>query len=294
MIVISADELQRWRRDIWGDGEVTLAEADQLFDLNRKADPNDRDWADFFVDAMTDFLVRGGSPRGYVTEEQADWLIGHIGAGGRIESVSGLRLIDHLFGRADSVPLKLKAFALDAMEQAVAGGSGPIRDGSLDPGSINDAEVAMLRRFVFAPAGDGPAYVTRPEAELLWRLKDGSVGKPNSPAWMTLWVQALGNHLLASPPGDGVDAATVRRHEAFLAEPPSGLGSFLARMATARPDFAGAVGAARGGGFDDDGGRPGANDDGLDAEERQWTEGKVCEDGAIDEFEQALLEFVVG
>lgn len=292
MSEISAEELLRWRREVWRDGQVSEAEADQLIALNRKVGDSDGEWADFFVDALTDFLIRGGNPRGYVTDRQADWLIASLSSDGRIDSATELRLIDHLFERADFVPLKLKAFALDTIEQAVDKGSGPTRDGALEPGAITDAEVRLLRRFVFAPAGDGPAYVTRPEAELLWRLKDGSVGQPNSPEWMTLWVQALGNHLLASPPDNLADREAALRHEAFLASPPSGLEGFLARMASSRPDFAGAIGAL-GERPGDDGGRLEASDNGLDSEERTWTEGKVCEDGAVDDFEQALLEFVV-
>lgn len=292
MTRISAEELLRWRRDVWGDGEVTLAEADQLFDLNARADGQDREWADFFVEALTDFLIRGGRPRGYLTDEQADWLTGRIAANGRVESATELRLLDHLFERAESVPLKLKAFALDSIGQAVASGTGPTRDGDLDPGAINDAEVKLLRRFVFAPAGDGPAHVTRPEAELLWRLKDGSVGQPNSSEWKTLWVQALANHLLAAPHDNVADRDAALRQEAFLASPSSGLEGFLRRMATSRPDFAGAIRAVSRDGSNY-GGRLESPDNGLDAEERQWTEGKVCEDGEVDEFEQALLEFVI-
>jgi hypothetical protein len=291
MTGISAEELARWRRDVWGDGEVTIAEADQLFALNREAGEDDAEWAGFFVEAMTDFLIRGGHPRGYVTDEQAEWLIARLTANGRIETATELRLLDHLFERADSVPVKLKAFALDTIEQAVSSGSGPTRGGDAELGAVSDAEVGLLRRFVFAPAGDGPAYVTRPEAELLWRLKDGSLGKDNGREWMTMWVQALGNHLLASPHDDMADRETALRHEAFLSSPASGLGGFLKRMVTSRPDFAGAINAVS------EGHDPGSNieapDNSLDPEEREWTEGKVVEDGAIDDFEQALLEFVV-
>ncbi|MEO6433068.1 MAG: hypothetical protein ABIO29_03695 [Sphingomicrobium sp.] len=294
MTGIPAEELQRWRRDVWGDGDVSQVEADQLFDLNdRVGESGDGEWADFFVEALIDFLVRGGQPRGYVTDDQADWLIRRIGSAGQIDNASELRLIDHLFERADFVPTKLKAFALDAIEKAVLSGRGPTRDGAGDSGAISDAEVKLLRRFVFAPAGDGPAYVTRPEAELLWRLKDGSVGQTNAAEWMTLFVQALGNHLLASPKDDLSDRQTALKHEAYLTAPASGLGEFLARMASSRPDFAGAIGAVTEDQGKAYGGRLDATDDGLDPEERQWTEGKVCEDGAIDHFEQALLEFVV-
>lgn len=293
MTGISADELMNWRRDVWGDGEVSLDEADALFEMNRKAGDSDRDWSDFFAEALSDFLIRRGSPKGFVTDADADWLIDRLGADGRIDSLVELNFLDHLFERADYVPAKLKGFALDAMERSIADGSGPTRDGQLDPGAINATEAKLLRRFVFAPSGDGPAHVSRAEAEMLWRLKDGALGKDNSPEWKTLFVQGVGNHLLAAPRMGAGSREEALRHEAFLNDTGKGLDNFIARVLTAKPDFRGAGAALDESGSNEFGGRLDERDNGLDAEEKRWTEKNVIADGDVDPYEHALLEFVV-
>jgi len=290
---ISNEELMNWRRDVWGDGEVSLNEADAMFEMNRKAGDSDREWSDFFAEALTDFLIRRGNPRGFVTDADADWLIDRIGADGRVDSLVELNFLDHLFERADYVPMRLKAFALDAMERAIATGSGPTRDGSLDPGAINATEARLLRRFVFAPSGDGPAHVSRAEAEMLWRLKDGALGKDNSPEWKTLFVQAVGNHLLAAPRTGAGTREEALKHAQFLKESGKGLDNFIARVLTSRPDFRGFGAAMEENGRNEFGGRLDERDNGLDAEEKRWTEKNVIADGEVDPYEHALLEFVV-
>lgn len=294
MGAISAEELRKWRQEVWGDGEVSLTEANAMFDINRRAAPDDKDWSDFFAEAMTDFLVRRGEPRGYLTDSDADWLIDRLGHDGAVDSLIELQFLDHLFERAVSVPQQLKAFALDAMERIIASGNGPTRDGHLDPGGINAEEAALLRRFVFAPAGDEPAHVSRAEAEMLWRLKNGALGKDNAPEWKTLFVQAVGNHLLAEAPLIRPAAATaLQRERFFMAAPGQGIDAFIARIVTSPPDFTGAAEALGESGSHEFGGRLEQRDNGLNQEERQWTEARVVEDGAIDDYEQALLEFVV-
>jgi hypothetical protein len=286
---ISSEELMRWRREVWGDGQVSPAEAEALFEFNRRAGPDDGEWSDFFAEALTDYLIRRGEPEGYVTDGDSDWLIERLGRDGRIESLIELNFLDHLFDRAAAVPARLKAFALDAMERIIASGDGPTRHGPLDPGAINAVEAKLLRRFVFAPAGDEPAHVSRAEAEMLWRLKDGALGKDNAGEWQTLFVQAVGNHLLAEVPFVAPDRAEAAARERFMNAPAQGIDRFIARMATARPDLAGAADALQ----------PAASttleqrDDGLDSEERRWTEARVCDDGNVDPYEEALLAFVV-
>lgn len=290
---ISAEELMRWRREVWGDGQVSLAEADAMFAMNRKAGPADKEWADFFSEAMTDFLIRRGEPQGYVTDADADWLVDRLGADGRIDSLIELQFLEHLFERATSVPARLKGFALDAMERAVSTGDGPTRDGQLEPGTVNATEARLLRRFVFAPAGDEPAHVSRAEAEMLWRLKNGALDKDNAPEWKTLFVQAVGNHLIAELPFEMASRAEAQRHEQFLNAPSDGVAGFIGRMASAQPDFRNAGRALGEDGTREFGDGIEQRDDGLNPEERQWTEARVVSDGAVDEYEQALLEFVV-
>ena len=194
---VSSEEVLRLRRTFWADGKVSPEEAAELFALNAGAVPTN-EWADFFVEALCEYLIARGEPRGHVADADAGWLIAQIDHNGRIESHAELELLVKLFERAEHVPESLKHFALREIEQTVLTGSGPTRRaGEVVPGEIGDAEAQLLRRLVFAPGSDGPARVSAAEADLLFRLKEATLGADNSSEWQRLFVQGLANHLMA-------------------------------------------------------------------------------------------------
>lgn len=193
---VSGDELRALRAQLWGDGSVSAPEAEKLFDMNRTVEPSP-EWTDFFVEALSEYMLSQGEPRGYVTEDEATWLIRQINRDGNVETSAELELIVKLLEHAEYAPSSLRRFALATVEKTVLTGKGPTRAGDAAPGSIDDAEVALIRRLIFAPAGDGPAKVSAEEAEMLFRLKDATLGRDNSPEWKKLFVQGVANHLMA-------------------------------------------------------------------------------------------------
>lgn len=85
---------------------------------------------------------------------------------------------------AVAAPASLRNYALAQVEAAVMTSRGPTRDGGeLVLNSITAAEVALLRRIIFAAAGDGPASVSRAEADILFRIKDATLGAANDADW---------------------------------------------------------------------------------------------------------------
>src|SRR6476661_3742355 len=89
---ISEEEVLKLRRCVWADGSISPDEASRLFDLNDEAAPSN-DWSDFFVEAMCEYLIGRGQPRGYVTDADADWLMFRINRDGRVETCAELELI---------------------------------------------------------------------------------------------------------------------------------------------------------------------------------------------------------
>jgi hypothetical protein len=286
---ISDEEVLKLRRFVWADGAISPDEAAQLFALNDGAGPANG-WSDFFVEAMCDYLIGRGQPRGYVTSDDADWLMFHVNRDGRIDSFAELELIVRLFERAQFVPESLKQFALAAIEQTILTGEGPTRRGrEIAPGEVDEAEAALLRRLIFAQGSEAPAKVSRAEAELLFRIKDGTLGADNSPEWKRLFVQGVANHLMAhqayvAPPAE--DAARMERP--YSANPMRVLG------ALGRPDVAGFGDAL----FGVEGDRVAkhasavAQDAKVTAEESHWLSRLLEADGARDELEEALLAFL--
>ena len=192
---VDSHQLRDLRSEVWSSGSVSSAEAEKLFDMNRTTAPTP-EWNDFFVEAICEFLLSQGEPRGYVTEDEATWLLRHVNRDGKVETRTELELIVKLLERAEYAPPTLRRFALRAIEQTVLTGKGPTRSGRAKKGYIDDSEVALIRRLIFAPAGDGPAIVSKAEAEMLFRLKDATLGKDNTPEWKKLFVQGVANHLM--------------------------------------------------------------------------------------------------
>lgn len=192
---VDSQQLRGLRSEVWSSGSVSTAEAEKLFDKNRTTAPS-AEWNDFFIEAICEFLLSQGEPRGYVTEDEATWLLRHVNHDGKVETRTELELIVKLLERAEYAPPTLRRFALRAIEQTVLTGKGPTRSGRAKRGLIDDSEVALIRRLIFAPAGDGPAIVSATEAEMLFRLKDATLGKDNSPEWKKLFVQGVANHLM--------------------------------------------------------------------------------------------------
>lgn len=281
---ITDDEVLKLRRYVWSDGRISPDEASQLFELNDASSPSN-DWADFFVEAMCDYLIGRGQPRGYVTDADADWLMHHINRDGRIDSFAELELIVKLFERAELVPESLKRFALTAIQQTVLTGKGPTRrGGEIVPGRIDDAEVGLLRRLIFAPASDGPAKVSRAEAEMLFRLKDATLGADNSAEWQRLFVQGIANHLMAhqsfSP--SRKTAASLERGNSFLKMRfgRKGLREALTELSDDEEERIAAHDAAV------------ARDAEVTSDEADWLKRLLDADGARDPLEQALLDFL--
>ncbi|HEY6868450.1 MAG TPA: hypothetical protein VI199_01725 [Novosphingobium sp.] len=297
--LIDGEELLALRRAGWGDGgRIDPSEADAIFTINHHLSERSAEWVDFFVAAIGQFLITGGRPRGFVNDAQADWLIGRLDRDGRIETTAELELLGYLFDKAERLPERLRGYALDQIEQIVLTSDGPTRDGGrVDGACITDSECRLLRRFLFSFAGDGPGGVSQAEAEMLFRIKDATLGAANSAEWPRLFVQGVANYLMASNTFRQVSAAEALATEAFLADNHPRVGSFFGRMTRADGEQAFGRGFGQILGF----GRKGAGRDRaaeravahkLSDSEEAWLQQQVDANHQLDDLEKALLRFI--
>jgi hypothetical protein len=289
---VSADDILALRRASWDDGSIGVDEADAIFTLNDELAERSREWTDFFVEAIGEFVVNGTRPKGYVGEDNAAWLMARIDRDGQVEGLTELELLVRVLERALNAPDSLKAYVLAQVERAVLTGAGPTRDGgAIEPGRINETEAQILRRVLFAPAGDGPAAVSRGEAELLFRLKDAALGAPNAPEWKRLFAQGVGDYLMGvSSETAQLSAERAATLDAFMADHTSSIGGFLGRMVKAAPQVFGTMFERRKAPRHHLADLASAED--ITAEERAWLDAEVDADGKVDEYEQALLDFL--
>lgn len=292
--VISDSDILALRRAGWASGRIEPHEADAIFEANfRLAEPT-REWSDFFVEALGHFIVDGIEPRGYVSEEQADWLTARIDHDGRLESITELELLVRLFERSYAMPQRLRDYALEQIERAVLEGEGVTRcGGRLEKGNVTEAEARLMRRIIFASASERPAAVSKREAELLFRIKDATLGKDNTPEWKRLFVQGVGNFLMGFTAHLPVSRERAAELDAFMNDADPDLGRFFGKVArhAARGSFLDAWRsdeADRGPTLDERVAQAGE----VERHEQEWLNALMDANGMVDEFDRALLDFI--
>ena len=196
---ISDDDVLAMRREVYPDGVIQPHEAEWLFQLDDECTGQSREWMTFFVEAVTDYIVNQTDPEGYISDENASWLIARISRQGRVGSSVELELLVNVLDKARTSPQRLIGFALEQVKQGVLTGSGPTRLGAdLLPFRIGAGEVDLLKRMLYAYGGDGNIAITRAEAELLFDINDAVGNSDNHPSWSDLFVKAIANYVMAA------------------------------------------------------------------------------------------------
>lgn len=290
---ISAEEIIELRRMGWADGSIGPDEAESLFTANDACDEPTPEWCDFFVEALSTFIVQTVPPAGYIDEEMGDELIARIDCDGKLGSMAELELLVRVLEIAHNAPDRLKAYALKQVEEAVLNGEGPTRHGELSAKGINETECSLLRRLIFAPAGDRPAAVSKNEAEMLFRLKDAALYDVNAPEWEKLFVQGVANYLFGFGGDEPLSNERAAELEKFMNQEGAGVGAFLGRMFTSKPQVDGGFGSLLNIGPHSTDSEEAADDAAeLTAEESTWLTDILEADEELDPMEKALLAWV--
>lgn len=290
---ISDAEVLQMRASGWADGKIQREEAEALFAANQAAANPSPVWSDFFVEAMRNFVLECQQPRGYVSDADAEWLIGMVKADGRVCSMTELELLMQVIEKGLNAPDSLKTYVLEVVEQAVLTGTGPTRDGGmLSDTQVTEAEVRILRRVIFGSASDRPAAVSQREAEVLFRLKDATLLQANAPEFQRLFVQGVGNYLLGyASQSAHLDRARMLELEAFVADNSVRVGRFMGQMARSAPNAFGVVFGRK------DANMPSREQQVAEAAEftaveESWLDQMIDANGQVDAYDQALLEFL--
>ena len=227
---ITEAEVLALRRIYYANGTISLEEAEGLAALDLRPGRKHPSWRVFFVEALTDYTVHQAKPEGYITAENADWLVARIAKDGVVQTANGFELLVHVLEEACFAPESIVHFALQQIRMGIIEGHGALSAGRF-AGSprVTAADVDLLRRVIYAFGGDRAVAISRAEAEVLFEINDGTLEDENDPAWSELFVKAIANHLMAAsgyqPPAREVALA----HEAW-AESRDGVGGFLTRM----------------------------------------------------------------
>ncbi len=302
---IDADDVLVFRRHVFGDGIVSLAEANSVFALNDKLHDTCPEWDMFFVEVMTDYCVNQAKPVGYVSETNADWLIRSIAADGYLKSDTELELLIKIIERAASVPESLTAYALRSVGNAILEGDGALlRDETLTPGVIGKPEAQLIRRIMYGAGAEGRITISKAEVEALFELNDKTVEVENHPEWNDVFVKAVAAHLMMACGYQVMSRDEVLRREAWLDDTQADVGGLLSRTLSSF----GSIMSSKtwSGAFDsnqtvmDEAWRQRNDQDDRDAElaapvsseEAVWLAERIGRDGILHENEKALLRYL--
>lgn len=102
--IIDASEVAQLKEILYADGAIDKEEAEFLFELNDavSGNHNDETWNAFFIQAISDFLLKDEESPGQIDPEEAAWLESKIGSDGQVDDVEKALL--------ESLKVEAKAF----------------------------------------------------------------------------------------------------------------------------------------------------------------------------------------
>ena len=211
---IRDSDIATLRRAFAQEFQLVASDIDALFRAQSLARVKDPGWSDFFIETLTDYVVRELEPTGYVTAAHAGWLIARVSNAGRVRTKIEHDLLFNVIDKARWVPESLMTFALVQIREAVVTGEGALRAGAgLEPGCITLSEVEQIRRLLFAYGNEGPRALTQAELDIMLDIEaalstKAAAGRPEnhtSPfdawpleSWRDLIDKAVANAALAA------------------------------------------------------------------------------------------------
>lgn len=296
---IDEADVRELRRTTYRDGVVNSQEATAILALDRSCQIKCPQWAEFYVEALGDYIVYQTEPRGHVSEANAEGLIRAISVDGIVDTRTELELLLHVLRKAKSVPPKLSAFALKQVANAVLKGRGVLAaDRAHSAGVVTADDVSMLRDVLYSVATADNIAISRDEANVLFDINDATAMAANHPSWQVLFSKAVAASILmvSNVRSPDVDALTTRK--LWLDDNKIDVMGFVSRAFTGGlAEFADKVlsvnsveaEAAE---------RLAARDQALliaeaiDPEEAEWLAERIGRDGRLHESEKELLQFL--
>ena len=108
--IIDAEEVAKLKEILYADGVIDKEEAEFLFEINDAVTGKDNDpaWESFFIQAISDFLLKDEVSPGEIDADEATWLVEKIGADGQVDGTEKA-LLENLKKEAKSFPASLAA-----------------------------------------------------------------------------------------------------------------------------------------------------------------------------------------
>jgi len=181
---LSAEDLSTLRRTLFPHGLRTYNDAITLLALNITCPKKCDEWPGYFLEAMTDFVVRYSYPPNALDDVNVAWLIRMLSSDGAVRSALELELVLSIIDASGNVPPELSVFALEQLRIALTDGTGAYRQARpIHRQGVTVHDLAFIR-FVLRTAYDhGQLALTRLEIAVLERIDQATLPGENHPDW---------------------------------------------------------------------------------------------------------------
>lgn len=116
---LAVEDITLLRKYTFAEGIRSADDVVTILALNNACADKCAEWADFFVESLTDYIVRHCYPQGSLDAVNAEWLMNVFATDGVANSPLELDLILHVMAVSPFVPDSLSAFALDQLRLAL-------------------------------------------------------------------------------------------------------------------------------------------------------------------------------
>ncbi len=183
---------------------------------------------------------------------------------GEIETASVISIIE----KSDGVPKPVIDWVIKKITSDI-----------IAKGAVGASDTHNLRHLLYSCASDNGTIISQSEANLLFEIKNATLNGTNTPDWKIFFSQAIGNHLMAYN-FDAYQGAVNRSDYAL-----------------GKQNFFKMVGEVLFGETSDYWGNTHSSENiaqtnKVSAVENAWLNQTINQDGKIDEYEQAALDFI--
>lgn len=155
---ITARDVALLKAEAFAEGIQDAEGAVLLFALNGACRDTCPEWAQFFTETISTFIIDRCHPQGTLDDANALWLERMLAADGIVASPLEFELLHQILKRAPHVPDSLRVFALSQIRHAIHSGTGAYA--ALRPApqkGISETDMAFARLVIDAGGGEGIA-----------------------------------------------------------------------------------------------------------------------------------------
>lgn len=186
---INADEVKLIRQHVFSeakileraleDGVVDRHEAETLFAINDAVTDgtSDESWPTLFIEALTSHVLKDEISPETLDTDEARFLVTMVVKDAKVDAAE-LELMVNVSASVKSAPPFFHQFVLTALKEAI------IRDGVVD-----EHDVQMIRRVIFASGSSAGAALSALERELLFDIQRATRESDNHPSWSALQAE---------------------------------------------------------------------------------------------------------